>query len=174
MNEEYEEFARGLDPGEPGFALRAAEILQANEGEETAAFKRKLMLLTYLVENDLSFEREPGFVYLLLAFYKEDPRAMELLPAVCAYEAGKYPATYDSAAAYLEMIDTRREILRKDPAEAERRWASCRTLRPQAHVESERARRLFELMGRKAGPMPPPPPPGPERHTSYGVPEPEG
>ncbi len=50
---------------------------------------------------------------------------MELLPAVCAYEARKYPETRDSAVAYLEMIKTRVELLRKDPAEAERRWALC-------------------------------------------------
>ena len=174
MDEELDEFARGLDAKDPGFALRAAEILQADEDGSTGAFRRKLMLLTYLVKNDFSIEREPGFVYLLLAFYKEDPRAIELLPAVCAYEAGKYPATHDSATAYLQMIGTRLEILKKDPAEAERRWASCRKLRPAAHAESQRARRLFELMGRKAGPMPLPPPPGPERHSSYGVPEPEG
>ena len=173
MDKEYEDFARGLDPKDPGFGPRAGEILQADEDERQGAFKRKLLLLTYLVENDIPSDREPGFVYLLIAFYKEDPRAMGLLSAVCAYEAVKYPATHDSATAYLTMIGTRLEILKKDPVEAERRWASCRRLRPEAHAESERARRLFELMGRKAGPMPPPPPPGPERHHSYGVPEPD-
>jgi len=150
----------------------AREILRADEAE-AGAFGRKLELLTYLVENDLRLDAEPGFVYLLIAFYKEDPRAMQLLPAVCAYEARKYPDTRDSAVSYLEMIETRLEILKKDPHEAERRWASCRRLRPAAHAEAERARRLFELMRERAGPMPPPGPRKPERHTSYGVPEPE-
>lgn len=150
----------------------ATEILRAEEaGAE--AFGKKLELLTKLVEHDLRLDAEPGFVYLLIAFYKEDPRSMELLPAVCAYEARKYPETRDSAVAYLGMIATRQEILKKDPAEAERRWASCRKLRPAAHAEAERARRLFELMRERSGPMPPPGPPKPERHVSYGVPEPE-
>ena len=107
----------------------AREILGADEAE-AGAFGRKLELLTKLVEGDLRLDAEPGFVYLLIAFYKEDPRAMELLPAVCAYEARKYPQTRDSAVSYLEMIGTRLEILKKDPAQAERRWASCRKLRP--------------------------------------------
>ena len=150
----------------------AREILWADEAE-AGAFGRKLELLTKLVEGDLRLDAEPGFVYLLVAFYKEDPRAMELLPGVCAYEARKYPQTRDSAVSYLEMIGTRLEILKKDPAEAERRWASCRRLRPAAHAEAEGALQLFELMRRRSGPMPPPGPPGPERHVSYGVPEPE-
>ena len=150
----------------------AREILWADEAE-TGAFGKKLELLTTLVEGDLRLDAEPGFVYLLIAFYKEDPRAMELLPAVCAYEARKYPETRDSAVAYLEMIGTRLEILKRDPAEAERRWASCKRLRPAAYAEAERARRLFDLMRRRSGPMPPPGPPKPERHVSYGVPEPD-
>jgi hypothetical protein len=150
----------------------ATEILWADEAEGKA-FEKKLELLTKLVEGDLRLDAEPGFVYLLIAFYKEDPRAMELLPAVCAYEARKYPETRDSAVSYLEMIATRLEILKRDPAEAERRWASCRSFRPAAHAEAERARRLFELMRTRSGPMPPPGPPKPERHVSYGVPEPD-
>ena len=132
----------------------AREILRADEAE-AGAFGRKLELLANLVENDLRLDAEPGFMYLLIAFYKEDPRTMALLPAVCAYEARKYPDTRDSAVSYLEMIETRLEILKKDPDEA------------------ERARRLFELMRERSGPMPPPGPRKPERHTSYGVPEPE-
>jgi len=150
----------------------ARAILRADEAE-AGAFGKKLELLTELVEGDLRLDAEPGFVYLLIAFYKEDPRAMEVLPAVCAYEARKYPETRDSAVAYLEMIATRLEILKKDPAEAERRWASCRRLRPAAHAEAEAALRLFELMRSRSGPMPPPGSPKPERHVSYGVPEPE-
>ena len=151
----------------------AREILQADEAE-AGAFGKKLELLTELVERDLRLDAEPGFVYLLIAFYKEDPRAMELLPAVCTYEARKYPETRESAVSYLERIGTRLEILKRDPAEAERRWASCRSLRPAAHAEAEGgALRLFELMRRRSGPMPPPGPPKPERHVSYGVPEPE-
>jgi len=150
----------------------ATEILRADEAEGKA-FEKKLELLMKLVEGDLRLDAEPGFVYLLIAFYKEDPRAMELLPPVCAYEARKYPETRDSAVSYLEMIATRLEILKKDPAEAERRWASCRSLRPAAHAEAERAHLLFELMRARSGPMPPPAPPKPERHVSYGVPEPE-
>ena len=150
----------------------AREILRADEAE-AGAFGKKLDLLTKLVERDLRLDAEPGFVYLLIAFYKEDPRAMGLLPAVCAYEARKYPETRDCAVSYLEMIGTRLEILRTDRAEAERRWASCKSLRPAAHAEAERALRLFELMRRRSGPMPPPGPPKPERHVSYGVPEPE-
>ena len=65
------------------------------------------------------------------------------------------------------------EILKKDPAEAQRRWASCRRLRPAAHAAAEEAVRLFELMRTRSGPMPPPEPPKPERHVSYSVPEPE-
>jgi hypothetical protein len=171
MEAAYEAFSRGLDPMDPGFEARAADILRADEVEGTDAFKRKLLLLEYLVENELRFDREPAFVYLLIAFYKEDPRCMEPLRAVCAYEAGKYPDTRDSAVNYLEMIGTRLEILRKNPAEAERRWASCRKLRPEAFDEVEAARRVFEKMARKAGPMPPPGPPKPERHSSYGVPD---
>ena len=147
-------------------------ILRADEAE-AGAFRRKLQLLTQLVEGDLRLDAEPGFVYLLVAFYKEDPRAMELLPSVCAYEARKYPQTRDSAVAYLEMIGTRLEILKKDPAEAERRWASCKKLRPAAHAEEESALRLFKLMRARSGPMPPPGPSKPERHVSYGVPQPE-
>jgi hypothetical protein len=150
----------------------AREILRAEEAEP-GAFGKKLELLTKLVENDLRLDAEPGFVYLLIAFYKEDPRAMELLPAVCAYEARKYPETRDSAVSYLEMIGTRLEILKNDRAGAERRWASCRRLRPAAHAEAERARRLFELMRGRSGPMPPPGPSKPERHVPYGTPEPE-
>jgi hypothetical protein len=157
---------------EPMDEAAAREILRAEEAE-AEAFARKLELLTKLVEKDQRLDAEPGFVYLLIAFYKEDPRAMELLPAVCAYEARKYPETRDSAVSYLEMIATRLEILKKDPAEAERRWASCSRLRPAAHAEAERARRLFELMRERSGPMPPPGPRKPERHVSYGAPEPE-
>ena len=150
----------------------AREILRADEAE-AGVYGKKLELLTKLVEGDLRLDAEPGFVYLLIAFYKEDPRAMELLPAVCAYEARKYPETRDSAMSYLEMIGTRLEILKKNPAEAERRWASCASLRPAAHAEAEETLRLFELMRRRSGPMPPPGPTKPERHVSYGVPEPE-
>ena len=150
----------------------AREILRADEAE-AGAFGKKLELLTTLVERDVRLDAEPGFVYLLVAFYKEDPRAMELLPAVCCYEARKYPETRDSAVAYLEMIGTRLEILKNDPAEAERRWASCKRLRPAAHAGEEGALRLFELMRARSGPVPPPGPPKPERHVSYGVPEPE-
>jgi hypothetical protein len=150
----------------------ARQILRADEAV-AGAFGKKLDLVARLVEGDLRLDAEPGFVYLLIAFYKEDPRAMELLPAACAYEARKYPETRDSAVSYLEMIATRLEILKNDPVEAERRWASCRSLRPAAHAEEERALRLFELMRRRSGPMPPSGPPKPERHVSYGVPEPE-
>lgn len=154
---------------EPMDEAAARQILRAEEAD-AGAFGKKLELLTNLVENDLRLDAEPGFVYLLIAFYKEDPRSMELLPAVCAYEARKYPETRDSAVSYLEMIATRLEILKKDPAEAERRWASCSRLRPAAHAEAERARRLFEVMRERSGPMPPPVPRQAERHVSYGVP----
>ena len=66
----------------PGFEARVADILRADEVEGTDAFKRKLLLLEYLVENELRFDREPAFVYLLIAFYKEDPRCMGPLRAV--------------------------------------------------------------------------------------------
>jgi len=150
----------------------AREILRTDEAE-AGAFGKKLELLTKLVEGDLRLDAEPGFVYLLIAFYKEDPRAMDLLPAVCAYEARKYPETRDSAVSYLEMIGTRLEILKRDPAEAERRWAACKRLRPAAHDQADGALRLFELMRRRSGPLPPPGPPKPEPHVSYGAPEPE-
>lgn len=173
MDEAYEAFARTLDPKDPGFSARASELLLPKDAEASGAVKNKLLMLAYLVENGLSHEREPFCAYMLMSTYKEDPRIMELLPAACAYVAGKHPDSRDWAVGTIEQVETRLKILKTDPAEAERRWASLRDRASGAHAEAPRARRLFELMAKKAGPMPPPGPPKPERHVSYGVPEPD-
>jgi hypothetical protein len=150
------------------------KLLLPKEPEALGAVKNKLLALTHLVENDLAHDNEPFCAYMLIAIYKEDPRIMELLPAACAYLARKYPKSRDWAVGSVEQIETRLRILKSDPAEADKRWASCAKTWPEAHAEAARARSLFELMARKAGPMPPPGPSKPERHASYGVPEAEG
>ncbi|MBI5247397.1 MAG: hypothetical protein HY923_09460 [Elusimicrobia bacterium] len=118
MDEDDQAFARTLDPKDPGFSERVTGLLLADENEGSGVIKNKLLLLTYLVENDLSHDREPFCAYMLIAFYKEDPRIMELLSAACAYEAGKYPATRDEwAVGSVEQIKTRLQILKTNPAE---------------------------------------------------------
>ena len=150
-----------LDPKDPEFGRKVYELFQAAEIGGTGGLGKKIALLTYLVENDLApalpgtveFHPEPVQMFALVSVYMDDPLAIGLLPAVCEYEAAKYPddpMTAAQAKAFARPIEAKLEVDRNDPAEAEKEWQAGREWQPEAHVEREKAHRLFKAIERKA------------------------
>ena len=158
---EYERLRAELDPEDPEFGRKVNELFQAAGIGGVGGLGKKIALLTYLVENDLApaipgalpFHPEPINMFSVVCLYMGDPKAIGLLPDVCAYEAAKYPDDW-RAARQGEVITlsltARIAMERRHPGEAEKDWQAGREFCPEAHAEREKAHLLFRLIESKA------------------------
>ena len=158
---DYQRLNGQLDPKEPQFGNKVHELFLAADIDRTGGLKKKIALLTYLVENELApslpgaikFYPEPLQMFSLVSVYMDDPQAVKLLTTVLEYEVIKYPddqMAMAQAEALLSPIETMLEMDRNDPAQAEKSWQSGRESQPEAHSERENAHRLFRLIELKS------------------------
>ena len=158
---DYQRLNGQLDPKDPQFGNKVQELFLATVIDRTGGLKKKIALLTYLVENELApslpgaikFYPEPLQMFSLVSVYMDDPQAVKLLPTVLEYELTKYPddqIVMAQAKAFGGPILVMLEMDRNDPVEAEKSWQSGRELQPEAHSERENAHRLFRLIELKS------------------------
>lgn len=161
IDAEYQRLHSQLDPKDPQFGNKVHELFLAADIDRTGCLKKKIALLTYLVENELApalpgaikFHPEPLQMFSLVSIYMDDPQAIKLLPTVLEYELTKYPndqMVMAQAEAFGAPILVMLEMDRNDPAEAEKSWQSGRELQPETQSERENAHRLFRLVEMKA------------------------
>lgn len=88
---------KSLDPKSPEFAKQVDNMLVTLLNSETDQLKKKVQLLTFLVQRDLTPQPFPGFsrialeIMALIWRFDMMPDASALLPPVCEYLLGRYP-----------------------------------------------------------------------------------
>lgn len=94
---EIDKLFKGLDPKAPDFAQKVDDLLMKLASNDTDQLKKKVALLRWLAERDLTPSLIPNFsritseVNALLWRFDELPDAEAVLPPVCEYLLSKFP-----------------------------------------------------------------------------------
>jgi TolB-like protein len=124
----YSGLRKTLDPKAPDFAAKVDRLLSTLENSNNEQLKKKLELLTWLAERDLT-PSTPGLSRVALdglgIAYRltDDPRMWDVVPRVCEYFVNHYPGedypkTY--CRSLLKSIESNRK--NRTVAEAQKEW----------------------------------------------------
>jgi len=152
---------KSLDPKAADFAQKVDGLLSQLVREDPAQLKKKVALLSFLAERELTpsiqggFSRIPIEVCALLWIFDSAPDAAVLLPPVCEYLISRFPkdqSAQSQCKLLLKIIDTNAQ---QGPAKLKENWEQ-RWQNPVLDWEqSEKAAlpdmvKLFRLYGQKA------------------------
>jgi TolB-like protein len=158
---EIEKTWKALDPKAADFAQKVDTLLAELGRDSAAELGKKIALLAFLAEHDLTpvgaygFSRVPLEVNALIWVYDSAPDAEVLLPPVCEYLIGHYPkdqATPLQCKQLLKILDI---MVKQDPAQRRKNWddrlanATLDWAVAQRDVMPDLIK-LFKLYGRKA------------------------
>jgi TolB-like protein len=119
---------KSLDPKAPDFAQKVDTLLSQLVREDPAQLKRKIALLSFLAERDLTpsitagFSRIPLEVCALLWVFDRSPDAQALLPPVCEYLVTRFPKDQSAPAqckVLLKVLDT---YAKQPPGMVKQNW----------------------------------------------------
>jgi TolB-like protein len=119
---------KSLDPKAADFAQKVDSLLSQLAREDPAQLQRKIALLRFLAERDLTpgitagFSRIPLEVCALLWVFDRSPDAATLLPPVCEYLITHFPKDQSAPAqckVLLKIIDT---YAKQGPATLKQSW----------------------------------------------------
>jgi TolB-like protein len=129
----YAELRKTLDPKAPDFAAKVdALLLQLNNGD-TDQLRKKVELLSWLAERDLTpstpgLSRVPLEALAIALRFTDDPSMWDVLPRACEYFIGRYP-NEDYPKSYcrnavLKSVELNRKYM--SVADAQKRWNDAR------------------------------------------------
>ncbi|HEU4734177.1 MAG TPA: FlgO family outer membrane protein [Kofleriaceae bacterium] len=158
---EVDRLWKALDPKAPDFAQKVDELFRNLSDAHADQLKKKVALLTMMVQRDLTPVVVPGLSRVaieingLASRFVQHPDAETLIPPVCEYLIGRYPKDQVVASqcrAYLNVID----VMAKQDRAARRKWWDDSWANPK--LDWEQALKaatpdilaLFKLCGQKA------------------------
>jgi TolB-like protein len=151
---------KALDPRAAGFPKKVDELLVQLSNSETDQLKRKVALLTFLAERDLTptypgeFSRVSLEVNSLLWRFIELPDGNTVLPPVCEYLISRYPkdqGVMGQCKLLLKILDERpRQDMAMRKRDWDRKWADV-TLDWEVALRDTTPEilKLFRLYGQK-------------------------
>lgn len=119
---------RALDPKAKDFPKKVADLLQQLQERKTEEQKRKIELLTWLAENDLTPPSVYGLPEVAMAGlqivsrHTEDPTQWENIPKACEYFISRYPADDYPKSTCRILLMSLRGYATADRAEVMRVW----------------------------------------------------
>jgi TolB-like protein len=119
---------KSLDPKAADFAQKVDSLLSQLAREDAAQFKRKVALLSFLAERDLTPSIMPGFsripleVCALLWIFDRSPDAAALLPPVCEYLITRFPKDQSAPAQCKVLLKTIDTYAKQGPARVKENW----------------------------------------------------
>jgi TolB-like protein len=125
---EIEKIWKALDPKAPDFAQRVDELFVQLSSSDTDQLKRKVALLSFLAQRDLTPSPYPNFsrlaleVNALLWRFDQSPDAETLLPPVCEYLISRFSkdqSVQGQCKLLLQIIET---AAKRPAAERKRSW----------------------------------------------------
>ena len=125
---EIDKMWKGLDPRAPDFAHRVDELLAQLSSSETDQLKKKVALLHFLAERDLTPSLMPQFsrvaleVNALVFRFTDAPDADALLPPVCEYLISRYPSDQTAQSQCKVLLKVLDAMSRMDPTSRKQNW----------------------------------------------------
>jgi TolB-like protein len=124
---ELDKVWKSLDPKAPDFAQKVDDLLSQLVREDPAQLQKKVALLSFLAEHDLTpslrgFARIPLEVCALLWIFDGSPDAAVLLPPVCEYLITRFPKDQSAPGQcklLLQIIETN---AKQGPAWIKQHW----------------------------------------------------
>src|SRR5262249_4038532 len=125
---EVDKLWKALDPKAADFAQQVDQLLLQLSSNEADQLKKKVALLRFLAEHDLTPVSLPGFsraaleVNALIWRYIEAPDADALLPPVCEYLVGRYPKDQNAQAQCRQLLKVLEQLSKMDPGLRKQSW----------------------------------------------------
>jgi len=119
---------KALDPKAPDFAQQVDKLLSELTREDPEQFKRKVALLSFLAERDLTPGLMPGFsrisleVCALMWIFDRSPDAATLLPPVCEYLMMRFPKDQSTPAQCKVLLKTIDLYAKQGPVKLKENW----------------------------------------------------
>jgi TolB-like protein len=125
---EIDKLWKALDPRAPDFAQKVDDLLVQLSNSEADQLKKKVALLTFLAQRDLTPSLYPNFsrialeVNSLMWRFDDAPDAEVLLPPVCEYLISRFPKDQNPQSQCKLLLKVLETMPRADPAERKQRW----------------------------------------------------
>jgi TolB-like protein len=120
---------KALDPRAPEFAKKVDELLAGFDNSDADQLKKKVALLTFLVEHDLTptlydvMSRVALEINGLIFRFLDLPDAETVLPPVCEYLIGHYPKDQTAPAQCKTLLKVLAVTSKQDPKSRTQHWA---------------------------------------------------